>query len=53
MPDGKQYAGWRYNNVQPVTRPDGTAVEGMLLFYGWSTENSPGARAFLLHETDL
>ena len=53
MPDGKQYAGWRFNNVQPVTRPDGTAVEGMLLFYGWNAANSPGARAFLLHETDL
>lgn len=53
MPDGKQYAGWRFNNVQPVTRPDGTMVEGMLLFYGWNAENSTGARAFLLHETDL
>ena len=50
-PGGKQYAGWRFNNVQPVTRPDGTAVEGMLLFYGWNDMNLPRARAFLMHET--
>ena len=50
VPEGKQYAGWRFNNVQPVTRPDGTAVEGMLLFYGWKDKNSPNARAFLVHE---
>ncbi len=53
MPDGKQYAGWRFNNVQPVTRPDGTAIEGMLLFYGWNGQNLAGARAFLMHETQL
>ena len=51
VPEGKQYAGWRFNSVQPVTRPDGTAVEGMLLFYGWNDKNSPRARAFLLDET--
>ena len=50
-PTDARYAGWRFNNVQPVTRPDGTAVEGMLLFYGWSNEEAAGARAFLVHET--
>ena len=49
-PKGMLYAGWRFNNVQPVTRPDGTAIEGMLLFYGWKDEHSAGAKAFLLHE---
>ena len=50
-PEGKQYASWRFNNVQPVTRPDGTAIEGMLLFYGWEDTSAHGAKAFLLHET--
>ena len=51
VPDGEQNAGWRFNNIQPVTRPDGTAVEGMLLFYGWNDAHSAEARAFLVHET--
>ena len=49
-PDPKRYPGWRFNNIQPVVRPDGAAVEGMLIFYGWKDENAPEARAFLLHE---
>ena len=49
-PDAEQYSGWRFNNVQPVVRPDGSTVEGMLLFYGWKDEDLPEARAFLLHE---
>ncbi len=46
----KDYIGWRYNNIQPVLRPDGSIVEGMLLFYGWKDKDAPEARAFLLHE---
>ena len=49
-PDPDAYPGWRFNNVQPVVRPDGTVVEGMLLFYGWKDKAAPEARAFLLHE---
>lgn len=49
-PVGKQHQGWRFNNVQPVIRPDGSEVEGMLLFYGWKDQNAPSAKAFLLHE---
>jgi len=49
-PDEFQYLGWKYNNIQPVTRPDGSVVDGMLLFYGWKDEESPEAKAFLLHE---
>lgn len=49
-PDESKYPGWKYNNVQPVTRPDGSVVNGMLLFYGWKDEESPEAKAFLLHE---
>ncbi len=49
-PSGNEYKGWRFNNVQPVVRPDGTEVEGMLMFYGWKDPNLPRARAFLLHE---
>ena len=49
-PDRTQYPGWRFNHVQPVVRPDGNRVEGMLLFYGWKDENAPTAKAFLLDE---
>jgi hypothetical protein len=45
-----QYPGWRFNNIQPVLRSAGTALEGMLLIYGWSDENTPTAKAFLLHQ---
>lgn len=52
-PKAKQYSNWIFNNVQPVLRPDGTPVDGMLLFYGWvNTESDdPKAQAFLLDET--
>ena len=49
-PGPKQYPGWRFNHVQPVVRPDGTRVEGMLLFYGWKDADTPTAKAFLLDE---
>jgi hypothetical protein len=42
--------GWRFNNVQPVVRPDGSFVDGMLLFYGWKDRFVPRAAAFLVHE---
>jgi hypothetical protein len=45
-----RYAGWRFNNIQPVVRPNGSTVDGMLLFYGWKDKNAPEATAFLLHE---
>ena len=47
-PDKAKYTGWKYNNIQPVKRPDGTPVDGMLLFYGWKDKNAPEAKAFLL-----
>ncbi len=50
-PDSAQYPGWRFNNVQPVLRPDGSAVDGMLLFYGWPDPIKPEAVAFLLDES--
>ena len=49
-PDRTAYPGWKYNNIQPVKRPDNTVVEGMLLFYGWKDKNAPEARAFLVQE---
>ncbi|MEJ6733033.1 MAG: BNR-4 repeat-containing protein [Verrucomicrobiia bacterium] len=49
-PDPTKYAGWRFNNVQPVVRPNGHPVDGMLIFYGWLDEDLPEAQAFLLHE---
>lgn len=50
-PDFAQFPGWRFNNVQPVLRPDGSAVDGMLLFYGWPDPIKPEAVAFLLDES--
>jgi len=47
-PDRSRYPGWKYNNIQPVARPDGSIVDGMLLFYGWKDEDAPEAKAFLL-----
>jgi hypothetical protein len=52
-PDKSKYPGWKFNNVQPVTRPNGRIVDGMLLFYGWKDINAPEARAFLLHEDTI
>jgi hypothetical protein len=49
-PDGKPYSDWRFNNIQPVVRPDGSIVDGILLFYGWQDREKPEAKAFLLHE---
>ena len=50
-PDPRQYPGWRFNNIQPVLRPDGSAVDGLLLFYGWKDKDRPKAVAFLLDES--
>jgi len=50
-PDPRQYPGWRFNNIQPVLRPDGSAVDGMLLFYGWKDKEKPEGVAFLLDES--
>ena len=49
-PDQAKFKDWKYNNIQPVTRPDGSVVDGMLLFYGWKDKDAPEAKAFLLHE---
>jgi len=49
-PDKTKYAGWKFNNIQPVKRPDETIVDNMLFFYGWKDGNKPTAKAFLLHE---
>jgi hypothetical protein len=52
-PDESRYPGWKYNNIQPVTRPDGSVVDGMLLFYGWKNKDAPDAKAFLLYENTM
>ena len=47
-----EYAGWRFNNIQPIKDKTGTIQEGMWLFYGWNEENGDvaQAKAFLLIE---
>ncbi|MBT3385652.1 MAG: hypothetical protein HN778_20860 [Prolixibacteraceae bacterium] len=49
-PGPVKYQGWKFNNIQPVTNPDGSVVDGMLLFYGWKHKDDQKAKAFLLHE---
>ena len=50
-PDSARYPGWSFNNVQPVLRPDGSAVDGILMFYGWLDGQKPDAVSFLLDES--
>ncbi len=45
-----EYAGWRFNNVQPIKTKQGQIKEGVWLFYGWKDNNAPQAKAFLLYE---
>jgi len=52
-PEESRYPGWKYNNIQPVTKPDGSIVDGMILFYGWKDKDAPEAKAFLLHESTM
>ncbi|MCF8380399.1 MAG: BNR-4 repeat-containing protein [Bacteroidales bacterium] len=51
-PDPNVYPGWKFNNIQPVKRPDATLVEGMLVFYGWKEADRPSGKAFLFVEND-
>ncbi len=52
-PDTSLYPGWKFNNIQPVKKPDGSMVEGMLLFYGWKHPDDPEGKAFLLIDKKL
>jgi hypothetical protein len=51
-PRGPEYAGWKFNNIQPIKRADQTEVEGMFLFYGWKDPGARTAKAFLLVENN-
>jgi hypothetical protein len=50
-PEESRYPGWKHNNIQPVTRPDGSFVDGLILFYGWQDSNGDGT-AFLLDDRE-
>jgi hypothetical protein len=52
-PDSTQYPSWLFSNPQPVVEPNGTAVDGMLLFYGWLDPEDREAEAFMVHGTAL
>ena len=52
-PDQEKYKNWKYNNIQPVTRPDGSVVDGMILFYGWKHKEAPKQRHFYCTKTDF
>jgi hypothetical protein len=43
-----EYDGWRFNNIQPIRTKEGKAKEGLLLFYGWKSQEAASAKAFLL-----
>lgn len=49
-PKDAEFAGWKYNNIQPIKDPKGNVKEGMLLFYGWKDSEAPTAKAFLLQQ---
>lgn len=52
-PDPDLYPGWKFNNIQPVKRPDGSLVDGMLVFYGWNESDRPSGKGFLFIEQDI
>jgi len=47
------YAGWRFNNVQPVKSKDGTIADGLWIFYGWKDGNVAQAQAFLMIDNTI
>lgn len=49
-PRNNEFAGWKFNNIQPIKGPKGNAIEGMLLFYGWKNGEAREAKAFLLQK---
>ena len=49
-PRQPEFAGWKYNNIQPIMDPSGKAKEGMYLFYGWVDSDLAKGKAFLLVE---
>ena len=49
-PNAPEYAGWKYNNIQPIKDPKGNVKDGMLLFYGWKDSELSKAKGFLIIE---
>ncbi len=47
-PDPKKYPGWRFNNIRPVIRMDGSEAPGLAICYGWPDSTTPDARGFLM-----
>jgi hypothetical protein len=47
-PRGPEYAGWKFNNIQPIRDPQGNVQEGMYLFYGWKDAKLCRGTAFLI-----
>jgi hypothetical protein len=49
-PNALEYAGWKFNNIQPIKDPKGNVKDGMLLFYGWKDSKLSKAKGFLIIE---
>ena len=47
-PRAPEYAGWKFNNIQPIKDPKGNVRDGMLLFYGWKDSELCKAKGFLI-----
>ncbi len=47
-PKSAEFAGWKFNNIQPIKDPKGNVKEGMFLFYGWKDGEAREAKGFLL-----
>jgi len=50
MSNDPEYAGWKFNNIQPIKDAKGNIKDGMLLFYGWKNSELAKAKAFLIVE---
>ncbi len=48
-PTMPEYQDFRFSNIQPVTEPDGSIVDGLFLFYGYPDKaDNPTGTAFLM-----
>lgn len=47
-PRAPEFAGWKFNNVQPIKDAGMNVVPGMYLFYGWPDPEERTAKAFLV-----
>ncbi len=50
-PRAAEFAGWKFNNIQPIKDRHMKVIPGMYLFYGWPDPSERTAKAFLVVDT--